>query len=78
MHVLQRLENWRSSYENTARDDIIHCLCVPESFQRSLELADMLCSGEREKQRFATYRNSRYKFLDRIAILTVYVVAILL
>ena len=56
MHVLQRLENWLSSSENIAGEDIIHCLCVRESFQRSLVLAVMLCSGERENQRFTNYQ----------------------
>ena len=56
VHVLQPLtkvgENWRSPPENNAGDDILHSLCVRERFQRSLELTDMFCSGEREKRRF--------------------------
>ena len=56
MHVLQRLENWRSSSENTTGDDLIHCLCVRESFERSLEVAVMSYSGENHQSN----RNSRY------------------
>ena len=74
MHVLQRLENWRSSSENTTGDDLIHCLCARESFERSLEVAVMSYSENQSN------RNSRYncKFLDRTAVLTHYVVANLL
>ena len=52
MHVLQRLENWRSSSENTTGDDLIHCLCVRESFERSLEVAVMSYSGENHRSNY--------------------------